>query len=197
MKKILSYLSIICAITLLGTGCGSDTPDVLEPTVEESSITCNVSTRTIYFTAVFPEVDLISGSTYAYYVIAYNSNGEETFRSKEHTFTLPKNPGPPIPVVKDIIAHAPTSLVASDGYIEGDVISQEMEYSIDDGKEWKMVTEPGIIRQLPSGKVLLRIAETQTTEASKTASVIVPIYKSNTDLTGEKGTSDGTKVKKL
>ena len=228
--KIFSKMLIMCAVALFCTGCGDDTPDVLVPTLDESSVACNTSSKVVYFKAVIPDGtkvqvlvrqqtngndertlnvtfqpnnrtyyanlgDLMGGSTYAYYIIGFDSNGAEAFRSKEYTFTLPKNPGPAMPSVQGITAYAPTSLVASDGYIVGDVITTAMEYSIDNGQTWMPVTKTGSIRGLPSGKVLFRIAATATTEASPSAYVTVPVYESNTDLDGDGGTSDGMKVK--
>lgn len=228
--KIFSKMLIMCAVALFCTGCGDDTPDVLVPTLDESSVACNTSSKVVYFKAVIPDGtkvqvlvrqqtngndertlnvtfqpnnrtyyanlgDLMGGSTYAYYIIGFDSNGAEAFRSKEYTFTLPKNPGPAMPSVQGITAYAPTSLVASDGYIVGDVITTAMEYSIDNGQTWMPVTKAGSIRGLPSGKVLFRIAATATTEASPSAYVTVPVYESNTDLDGDGGTSDGMKVK--
>jgi len=228
--KIFSKILIMCAVALSCAGCGDDTPDVLVPTLDESSVACNTSSKVVYFKAVIPDGtkvqvlvrqqtngndertlnvtfqpnnrtyyanlgDLMGGSTYAYYIIGFDSNGAEAFRSKEYTFTLPKNPGPAMPSVQGITAYAPTSLVASDGYIVGDVITTAMEYSIDNGQTWMPVTKTGSIRGLPSGKVLFRIAATATTEASPSAYVTVPVYESNTDLDGDGGTADGMKVK--
>jgi hypothetical protein len=226
--KLFSKILIMCAVALVTTACGNDTPDVLVPTLDESSVSCNTSSKVVYFKAVIPDGtkvqvlvcqqtngndertlsvtyqpnnrtyyanlgELVGGSTYAYYIIGYDSNGAEAFRSKEYTFTLPKNPGPAMPSSQGVNAYAPTSLVASDGYIVGDVITTAMEYSIDNGQTWQPVTKAGSIRGLPSGKVLFRIAATATTEASPAASVYVPVYESNTDLDGDGGTSDGMK----
>ena len=228
--KIFSKMLIMCAVALFCTGCGDDTPDVLVPTLDESSVACNTSSKVVYFKAVIPEGtkvvvlvrqqtngndertlnvtfqpnnrtyyanldNMMGGSVYVYYIIGYDSNGAEAFRSKEYTFTLPKNPGPAMPATQGITAYAPTSLVAADGYIVGDVITTAMEYSTDNGQTWKPVAQAGAIRGLPSGKVLFRIAATVTTEASPSASVVVPVYESNTDLNGDGGTSDGMKVK--
>ena len=134
---------------------------------------------------------LVGGSTYAYYIIGFDSNGVECYRSAEYTFSLPKSSGPPAPSISGIKAYAPTSLVASDGYLEGSIITEELEYSIDEGNKWMPVTMVGYITGLPSGKVLLRIAETPTREAGHSSYVIVPIYKSNTDLDGNDGHSEG------
>lgn len=134
---------------------------------------------------------LVGGSTYAFYVIGYDSEGKECYVSEERTFQVPKYKGPEAPAITFAKAYPPSSLVASDGYIECTSFTKSLEYSADDGKTWTAITEEGFIRGLHSGKVLIRWAETPTTEAGKTASVIVPSYKSNTDLDGSDGTSEG------
>ena len=134
---------------------------------------------------------LVGGSTYAYYVVGYGSDEKECYVSTEHTFEVPKNPSPDALVVKSIKIYSPSSLVASDGYLEGSVLTEAVEYSVDEEKTWTAVTEERFIRGLCSGKVILRIAETPTTKVGKTSYVIVPPYKSNTDLDGGGGTSEG------
>lgn len=202
---------------------------VLYPTIDESSIVCDLSKMMVIFNAEKPVgtkiqvllrqltngteertldaiswtatgnkfyvnlINMVGGSDYAFYIIGYDSKGKEVYRSSEHTFSIPKNAAPPAPKVEDIKAYAPSSLVAADGYIEGAVITTEMEYSIDEDQTWTPITENGIIRNLHSGIVLLRIAETLTTNAGESASVVVPSYISNTDLGGDNGTSDGFK----
>ena len=133
----------------------------------------------------------IGGSTYAYYIIGYDSDGDQCYVSEERTFDVPKGLAPKALEVKGLILHSPTSLVASDGYLEGSVLTEAVEYSVDEEKTWTAVTEERFIRGLCSGKVILRIAETPTTKVGKTSYVIVPPYKSNTDLDGGGGTSEG------
>lgn len=133
----------------------------------------------------------IGGSTYAYYIIGYDSDGAQCYVSEERTFDVPKGLSPEAPEVKGLKLYSPSSLVASDGYLEGSVLTKAVEYSVDEEKTWTAVTEDGFIRGLRSGKVILRIAETPTTEAGKTSYVVVPTYKSNTDLDGGGGTSEG------
>jgi len=131
------------------------------------------------------------GSSYAYYVLGYNSDGKHCYTSKEGTFDVSKNPGPAAPSATSINAHAPSSLIASDGYLEGSILTEAIEYSIDEGKTWAPVTEKGFIRGLRPGKVQLRFAETPTTKVGKTSTIVVPAYKSNTDMDGDGGTSEG------
>ena len=133
----------------------------------------------------------VRGSNYAYYVLGYNSDGNHCYTSKEGTFDVPKNSGPAGPSVISINAHAPSSLVASDGYLEGSILTEAIEYSTDDEKTWTPVTENGFIRGLRPGKVQLRFAETPTTKVGKTSTIVVPAYKSNTDMDGDGGTSEG------
>lgn len=134
---------------------------------------------------------LLGGSQYAFYVLGLNIRGQEVFRSAERTFTLPKDGAPNAPSILGLQIFAPSSYIATDGYATGLCITTAMEYSVDEGVTWSPVTEAGAIRQLPSGKILVRLAETPTAEASLTASFVVPRYKSNTDLDGEDGTSQG------
>ena len=134
---------------------------------------------------------LIGGSTYAYYIIGYDSNGAEAFRTAERTFILQKNASPSAPSTKDLEIHSPSSLVAADGFIKGIILTKDIEYSANGGKTWIPVTIEGLITGLRPGNVMLRKAETPTTEAGKSATVIVPEYKSNTDINGNSGTSDG------
>ena len=139
---------------------------------------------------------LVGGSSYAFCVIGYDDKGNEAVRSAEQTFSLPKDPSPDAPTTTGIKAFSPSAPDAADGYIKGDVISRTMEYSTDDGQTWTPVTEPGIIRNLSPGDVLLRIAETATTEAGKWATITVPPYRSNTDIGGSDGTSEGLHVRR-
>lgn len=134
---------------------------------------------------------LVGGSTYAYYIIGYDSDGKECYVSSEHTFDVPKNSSPNALAVKSIKVYSPSSLVASDGHLEGIVLTKDVEYSVDAETTWTAVTEEGFIRGLRPGKVILRVAETPTTEAGKTAYVVVPSYKNNTDLDGGGGYSEG------
>ena len=136
-------------------------------------------------------IGLVGGSTYAYYVIGYDSSGKESSRSSERTFTVPKYGAPAAPSLAGLTAYSPSSLVASDGYLKGACLTTELEYSTDDGQSWKPVVENGFIRNLSPGKVLLRKAETSTTEAGKTTSATVPTYQSNTDMKGDHGMSEG------
>lgn len=48
-----------------------------------------------------------------------------------------------------------------------------------------------LLTDLSAGKVLLRKAETPTTEAGKTTFATVPTYQSNTDMNGDHGMSEG------
>lgn len=134
---------------------------------------------------------LVGGSVYAYYIIGYDSNGDEAFRSGQQTFTVPKYASPQAPSLAGIIVHSPSSLVATDGYLEGSAITKEIEYCPNGSETWYPVATAGLNTDLPPGKVILRKAETPTTEASKTASLIIPMYKSNTDMDGSNGTSEG------
>ena len=140
-------------------------------------------------------VDLVPGATYTYSIIGYNSKGTEAFRSAEQTFTMPKAAAPLPPSTANIQAYAPSTLHGTDGYLEGEVLTMEIEYSTDGGETWTAVTEDGVIRNLPPGKVLIRLAESPTTEAGMSAEVTVPEYHSNTDPDGDGGTSDGMRVK--
>jgi hypothetical protein len=139
---------------------------------------------------------LVGGTTYSFCIVGYDSEGKEAKRTAEITFTLPKDPAPDAPSTEHLKAYPPTSRNASDGYIQGAGISKAMEYSTDEGETWKPVEEGGKISNLRPGIVLLRLAETPTTEAGKTASITVPPYKSNTDLDGSEGTSEGLHVRR-
>lgn len=226
MNKILSFMLICGAVVLFGTSCSESEPEVLKPKIDETTIVCNLTTKTISFKAECPTgtkiqvllrqltngteekrmetlyrataqefyvnlTKLVGGSTYAYYIIGIDSNGAECYRTPERTFTVDKYASPAAPSVYGIKAYAPSSLVAADGYIEGDILTEEIEYSTDDEQTWKAVTVKGTISGLRSGKVFLRIAETPTTEAGKSSFVQVPPYKSNTDLDGDGGKSEG------
>ena len=138
-------------------------------------------------------IGLVGGSTYAYYIIGYDSDGKEVFRTAERTFTLPKKASPSAPITYGLDIHSPSSLVAADGYITGIILTTDIEYSTDGGLTWMPVTVEGQISGLRPGKVMLRKAETPTTEASQSATVKVPEYKSNTDIDGNNGTSEGLK----
>lgn len=138
---------------------------------------------------------LTPGAAYSYYVIGYDSKGDEAFKTAEQSFTMPKAAAPAPPSTVAIQAYAPTTLHGTDGYLEGVVITTEMEYSLDGGETWTAVAEAGFIRNLPPGKLLLRLAETATTEAGRAATVTVPEYRSNTDPSGEGGNSEGMRVK--
>lgn len=138
---------------------------------------------------------LTPGAAYSYYVIGYDSKGDEAFKTAEQSFTMPKAAAPAPPSTVAIQAYAPTTLHGTDGYLEGAVITTEMEYSLDGGETWTAVAEAGFIRNLPPGKLLLRLAETATTEAGRAATVTVPEYRSNTDPSGEGGNSEGMRVK--
>ena len=225
MKKILYLAILFCSVALIGTGCSKNEPVALRPTFDESSVVCDISSKTISFNADCPNgtklqvllrqktngtdellqearlkssgqyyvsiIGLVGGSIYAYYIIGYDSNGAETFRSGEHTFTVPKYASPQAPSLAGIIVHSPSSLVATDGYLEGSAITKDIEYCPNGSETWYPVVVTGLITDLPPGKVILRKAETPTTEASKTASLIIPMYKSNTDMDGSNGTSEG------
>lgn len=138
---------------------------------------------------------LTPGAVYTYYVIGYDSKGDEAFKTAEQSFTMPKAAAPAPPSTVAIQAYAPTTLHGTDGYLEGAVITTKMEYSLDGGETWTAVAEAGFIRNLPPGKLLLRLAETATTEAGRAATVTVPEYRSNTDPSGEGGNSEGMRVK--
>ena len=140
--------------------------------------------------------NLIGGSKYAFCIVGYDKEEKEVTRTTEWTFTLPKDFGPAAPLISGIEAFAPTSPNAADGYLKGNAITTALEYSTDEGKTWTHVTENGIISNLKPGKVLLRFAETPTTEAGQTASLEVPPFKSNTDLDGTDGTSQGLSVRR-
>lgn len=163
---------------------------------ESEEVLLDVSYRSISQLYSVNIQELVPGSTYHYYVICYNSQGKEVLRSEKHTLTMPKNAAPLAPSVNNIQAYGPTTIQGADGYLEGNVITLDMEYSIDDGETWIPVEEAGFIRNLRPGKVLLRLAETPTTEAGLSAEVTVPEHKSNTDPDGDKGTSEGLKSRK-
>lgn len=154
-------------------------------------ITINAQYRPYAEKYFAPSGALVGGSTYAYYVVGYDNEGKECCLSQEHTFNVPKNGAPQAPQVSSVKVYAPTSLVASDGYIEGDILTKELEYSLDEGETWTAISEEGFIRGLRPGKVQLRVAETPTTEAGKVSTIDVPPYKSNTDLDGDGGKSEG------
>lgn len=135
------------------------------------------------------------GMTYTFYIIGYDSKGNEALRSAEQTFSMPKNASPKAPSVYNVNTYAPTSIHGTDGYAEGAVITLEMEYSTDNGQSWQPVVEAGYIRNVPTGKVLLRLAETATTEAGLSAELTIPAYKSNADPDGDDGTSEGMRVR--
>lgn len=156
------------------------------------SINYNTTSRRYYVNLT----GLVGGSTYSFCIIGYDSEGNEAVRTAEQTFSLPKNDPPSAPSTANIKAYPPSSPNATDGYIKGAVITKAMEYSIDDGQTWMSVTVAGIISGLSPGNVLLRLAETPTTEAGKYATITVPPYKSNTDLDGTDGTSEGLHVRR-
>ena len=139
---------------------------------------------------------LVGGSTYSFCVIGYDKDGKEAVRTVERTFSLPKDAAPDAPSTANIKAYSPSAPDATDGYIRGDVISKAMEYSTDNGKTWARIIMAGIISNLAPGNVLLRIAETATTEAGKTATITVPPYRSNTDIDGTDGTSEGLHIRR-
>jgi len=140
--------------------------------------------------------NLVGGSTYAYCIVGYDSNGADAVRTAERTFTHPKNAAPAAPSMVGVKAFPPTSRDVADGYIQGVVITKAMEYSTDDGRTWTPVSKAGIIENLQSGNVLLRLAATSTTEASESATITVPPYKNNTDIDGTDGTSEGLQVRR-
>lgn len=154
------------------------------------NVSHNTSTNTYYVNLY----KLTGGSEYAFYVVAYDFYGVESFRSVERTFTLPKNGPPAAPSMAGIKVYAPTSHVAADGYAEGGCITTAMEYSVDEGETWTPIAVAGSIRDLRPGKVLVRLKETATAEASLAAFFIIPKYVSNTDLDGEGGTSPGFRI---
>lgn len=139
---------------------------------------------------------LVGGSTYSYCVVGFDSEGRDAVRSAERTFVHPKDAGPSAPSMVGVKAYPPSSRDVADGYIEGVVITKAMEYSTNDGKTWTPVTEAGIIQNLRSGNVLLRLAETPTQEASSSVTIVVPPYKNNTDVDGTDGTSEGLQVRR-
>ncbi|MBR5053362.1 MAG: hypothetical protein IKW91_09065 [Bacteroidaceae bacterium] len=155
-------------------------------------VSYNTSSR-LYYTNL---PVLVGGSTYAFCIIGYDKEGKEAVRTAERTFSLPKDAAPDAPSTANIKAYSPSAPNATDGYIRGDVISRAMEYSTDNGQTWKPVTVPGIISNLAPGNVLLRLAETPTTEAGKIATIAVPPYKSNTDIDGTDGTSEGLHIRR-
>ena len=157
-----------------------------------ADVTYNTTSST-YFSRV---PTLTGGSDYAFCIIGYDKDGQEVVRTAERTFSLPKDAAPEAPSTASIKAYAPSSANATDGYIKGDGISTAMEYSTDSGKTWTPVAYPGIISNLPPGPVLLRLAETPTTEAGRTATITVPPYKSNIDIDGSDGHSEGLHIRR-
>lgn len=139
---------------------------------------------------------LLGGTEYAFCVVGYDSKGREALRTTERTFTTPKDEAPDAPITSGIKTYPPSAPNLTDGYITGSVITEGMEYSMDNGRTWLPVTEKGIIRNLRPGDVLLRWAETPTTHAGKTATVTVPSYVNNIDLDGTNGTSQGLYVRR-
>ena len=244
MKKTIAIILILCAVAVLGTGCGDDElpapqntnndstgNDVKKPSIVASSIHFNPSNRVLTFEASCPQgtwmqvlvrqltngtnenlhdvnynptsrqyyvnlSGLVEGSTYSYCIIGYDSEGNEAVRTAEQTFSLPKNGPPSAPSTANIKAYPPSSPNATDGYIKGTIITKAMEYSTDGGQTWVPVTVAGIISGLAPGDVLLRFAETSTTEAGEYATITVPPYKSNTDLDGTDGTSEGLHIRR-
>lgn len=152
----------------------------------------NSSSRQYYINLL----NLIGNSTYSFCIIGYDIEGKEAVRSTERTFTLPKDAAPNAPNTLGIKAYAPSAPDLADGYIRGNIITQDLEYSIDNGRTWTPVTTDGIISNLQSGNVLLRIAETLTTEAGRTATIVVPPFKSNTDTDGTGGNSEGLHIRR-
>ena len=146
------------------------------------------NTKQLYYVKL---TKLTGGSEFAFHVLAYNQYNQEVFRSAERRFTLPKEGSPAAPTLAGIQVFSPTSHVATDGYATGGCLTKAMEYSTDEGESWTPVAEAGAIRNLPPGKVLVRLTETATSEASLPAFFIIPKYKSNTDLDGDGGTSPG------
>lgn len=161
---------------------------------EEYLLDVSYNTNSQRYFVKFPK--LVGGSTYAFCIVGYDVEGKEASRSAEQTFSLPKNAAPEAPATAGIKAYPPSAPEATDGYISGSVITKAMEYSITDGRTWMPVTLTGIVQNLPPGNVLLRLAETPTTEAGKVATIIVPPYRSNTDLDGTDGTSEGMNVRR-
>ena len=107
-------------------------------------------------------------------------------------------------VLTGLVPHAPTRAIpiidelnpdgsfifhyTADGYITGDCITSDVEYSINGGETWIRAETNGIIDLLPMGKVLVRIAATTSASASKAVEVIIP---GNADFKGEGGYSEG------
>ena len=159
------------------------------------------------FPAVFSESDnmyhvnltnLAPGSLYFYHIIAYDANGNYVSRANEGSFTLPQLEGPP--ALTGLVPHAPTGVIKAEikdrkiivtrttGYITGDAITPEVEYSIDGGEYWESATENGIIGGLPIGKVLVRIAATTSRMAGASVELTIP---GNTDISGDDGYAEG------
>ena len=155
---------------------------------EHQSAVSRYNAKNLYYVKLS---QLLGGSQYAFHVLGFDQYGQEIFRSAERTFELPKSAPPAAPILSGLQVFAPSSHTAADGYVTGLCLTTAMEYSVDEGATWSPVTEAGAIRQLPSGKILVRLAETPTAEASREAFIVIPKYKSNTDIDGDGGTSQG------
>lgn len=135
--------------------------------------------------------ELKRGETYWCRVGGFNISGEKVMETSRLTIVVVKDDGPAAPSASAITIVAPTSKNASDGQLQGNVITTAMEYSTDGGETWTPVRTNGVISGLKSGTVLLRYSETDTRQAGQSASFVIPAHNSNTDAEGEGGKSEG------
>lgn len=163
--------------------------------------------------ALYSEIDnmyhvsftnLSPGNIYFYHIVAYDADGNYISRANEGSFTLPQLSGPP--ALTGLVPHAPTGVLraeiekgkvkvtATTGYITGDAITPDVEYSIDGGETWESATENGIIKGLPIGKVLVRKAATTTTMAGESVELTIP---GNADISGEDGYAEGVNARQV
>lgn len=159
------------------------------------------------YPALFSETDnmyhvnltnLSPGNIYFYHIVAYDAEGNYVSRANEGSFTLPQIAGPE--ALTGLIAHAPTGIrginvedgkikvTETTGYITGDAITPDVEYSINGGETWESATANGIIEGLPIGKVLVRIAATTSRMAGASVELTIP---GNTDINGDDGYAQG------
>lgn len=146
--------------------------------------------------------NLSPGYIYFYHIVAYDAEGNFVSRANEGSFTLPQLPGPG--ALTGLVGHAPTTYYrvisdilpdgsayvryTGDGYITGDCITPDVEYSIDGGETWESAETDGIIELLPMGKVLVRKAATTSTMAGEAVEITIP---GNSDISGEGGYAEG------
>ncbi len=118
--------------------------------------------------------NLAPGNIYFYYIAAYDTEGIFISRANEGSFTIPQIEGPE--ALTGLTAYAPTAYYS--GYITGESITTDVEYSVDGGETWASAEENGIIEGLPIGNVLVRIAATTSRLAGKSVEITIP---GNTD----------------